>query len=183
MRRLQPVFARIVYRVAGHTGATQAGDVDDAIQECFIKLLAFAFGDKSHTQPSAFDCEQTAAAYLKVLAANAARDYFRKKNAEKRSSAKTTSADDLLFEIVGTDARNLERTVLIRQIERLLSGDAKGRTVFWLYYQQGFTAKEISDVPAFQLTPKGVESLLRRLALAVREQLSEAKGFSGPEAY
>jgi len=175
------MFARVVYRVARNWCAADPGDFDDAIQECFLKLDTAL--DLPHARPPAFDCEETTAAYLKVLAANAARDYFRKKNAEKRSAAKTTSVEDCLHEITDVNVSDLDRTILIRQIDRLLSGDVKGRTIFWLYYQQGFTAKEISDIPAFQLSPKGVESLLRRLTLGIREQLRDGEGFSAPEAY
>jgi RNA polymerase sigma-70 factor (ECF subfamily) len=177
VRRLQPIFARVVYRVAGTTA--RADGVDDLIQECFIKLEATR--GKPCARPSTFDCPEAALAYLKVLAANTARDYLRRRNAEMRSAAKTTSFEDRLTEIAGPDGQNLERDVLISQIGRFLGSDGKERTIFWLYYRQGFTAKEISGIPEFQLSPKGVESLLRRLTLAIRKQLHE--GFSRPEAY
>jgi RNA polymerase sigma-70 factor (ECF subfamily) len=162
------------------SAAAVPADVDDVIQECFLKLGALGRMDD---QPDAFSSEQTAIAYLKVLAANVARDYVRKNNAEKRGSAKTVSVEDRLHEIAGTAVPELERRILIRQIDRFLADDAKTRTIFWLYYKQGFTAKEISDVPAFQLSPKGVESLLRRLTDSIREQLNGPEGFSRPEAY
>jgi RNA polymerase sigma-70 factor (ECF subfamily) len=177
VRRLQPIFARVVYRVAGSTGAAQAGDVDDVVQECFLKLegaRAKPDGGKSR-----FDCPEAALAYLKVLAANTARDYVRKRNAEKRGTAKTAALDDRLGEIAGPDGPNLDRHVLMRQIDGLL-GNPKERTIFWLYYRQGFTAKEIAGLPGIQLSAKGVESLLRRLALEIRKQL---EGNSGPEAF
>ena len=137
----------------------------------------------SPPKPNAFDCEQKATAYLKVLAANVARDYFRKKNADKRGGAKTTPVEDRFQEIAGSGAPNLERNVLIRQIDCLLEGDVEGRSIFWLYYQQGLTAKEISALPAFHLSPKGVESLLRRLTLRIRGHFNGPEGFSEPEAF
>lgn len=176
--RLQPVFARIAYRIARETSVATPGDVDDVIQECFLKLGAGR--NKLCSQSSQFDCEEAALAYLKVVAANTARDYFRRKSAEKRSSAKTTSVEDRLTEIATGDTASVDRGVLIRQIDVLLGSDAKERAIFWLYYRQGFTAKEISDIPKFHLSPKGVESLLRRLTLTIRKQLDE--GFSGREA-
>jgi RNA polymerase sigma-70 factor, ECF subfamily len=181
VRRLQPIFARIVYRVVRNTSAAVPADVDDVIQECFLKLGA-AFG-KQYDQPAAFDSEPTTVAYLKVLAANVARDYIRKRHAEKRSSAKTTSVEDCLHEIAGARVSDVDRSVLIRQIDCFLGDDVKGRTIFWLYYRQGFTAKEISEIPVFQLSPKGVESLLRRLTDTVREKVNGPEGFPRPEAY
>ena len=177
MRRLQPIFARVAYRVVRSTGVAHPQDVDDVVQECFVKLegaLARADGGASR-----FACPEAALAYLKVLAANAARDSVRKRSAEKRGTAKTSALDDRLDEIAGPDGPNLDRHILIRQIDGLL-GSAKERTIFWLYYRQGFTAKEIAELPGIQLGAKGVESLLRRLALEIRKQL---EGNSGPEAF
>jgi RNA polymerase sigma-70 factor (ECF subfamily) len=177
VRRLQPIFARVVYRVAGSTGAAQSADVDDVVQECFLKLEGARA--KADVGASRFDCPEAALAYLKVLAANTARDYIRKRSAEKRGTAKTAALDDRLDEIVGPDGPNPDRYVLIRQIDALLD-NGKDRTVFWLYYRQGFTAKEIAQLPGIQLSAKGVESLLRRLALEIRKRL---EGNLGPEAF
>ena len=41
----------------------------------------------------------------------------------------------------------------------------------WFFYQQGYTAKEISLLPAVGLTVKGVEAVLFRLTRYVREKL------------
>ena len=55
----------------------------------------------------------------------------------------------------------------------------RDRTAFWLYYRQGFTAKEIAGMPAMNLTVKGVESLLFRLTAVLRARLAppDQKGF------
>jgi RNA polymerase sigma-70 factor, ECF subfamily len=177
VRRLQPIFARVAYRVARSTGAAQATDVDDVVQECFVKLEGARARAEGRT--SGFDCPAAALAFLKVLAANTARDYLRKRSAEKRGTAQTTALDDRLDELAGPNGPNLDRQVLIRQIDGLL-GNAKQRTIFWLYFRQGFTAKEIAQLPGTQLSAKGVESLLRRLAQEIRRHL---EGNSGPEAF
>jgi RNA polymerase sigma-70 factor, ECF subfamily len=176
VRRLQPVFARVVYRVARSMGAPQASDVDDVVQECFMRL------ERARSRvdgPAGFDCPAAALAYLKVLAANTARDHLRKRGAEKRGIAQTAALDDRLHEIAGSKGPNLDRQVLMRQIDGLLGG-ARQRTIFWLYYRQGFSAKEIAELPGIQLSAKGVESLLRRLVVEIREQL---EGNSAPEAF
>lgn len=176
VRRLQPVFARVVYRVARSMGAPQASDVDDVVQECFMKLE----GARSRAEKSAgFECPAAALGYIKVLAANTARDHFRKRGAEKRGIAQTAALDGRLDEIAGPNGPNLDRQVLMRQIDGLLR-DASQRTIFWLYYRQGFSAKEIAHLPGIQLSAKGVESLLRRLVGEIREQL---EGNSAPEAF
>ena len=177
VRRLQPIFARVVYRVALSTGAAQAGDVDDVVQECFVKLERARA--RTEGGASGFDCPAAALAYLKVLAANTARDYIRKRSAERRGTAQRAALDDRLDEIAVSNGPDLDRKVLILQINGLLD-NAKQRTIFWLYYRQGFTAKEIAELPGIRLSAKGVESLLRRLALEIRKHL---EGNSGPEAF
>jgi hypothetical protein len=43
--------------------------------------------------------------------------------------------------------------------------------IFWFFYEQGYTAKEISLLPNVGLTVKGVEAVILRLTRYVRERL------------
>jgi RNA polymerase sigma-70 factor (ECF subfamily) len=47
----------------------------------------------------------------------------------------------------------------------------RDHTVFWLYYRDGLTASEISRLPGLDLSLKGVESLLLRMARMVKQRL------------
>jgi RNA polymerase sigma-70 factor, ECF subfamily len=51
----------------------------------------------------------------------------------------------------------------------------RDRTIFWLYYRQGMTAKEITGLPGIGLSLKGVESALHRLVKLVRDHLVEVR--------
>jgi RNA polymerase sigma-70 factor (ECF subfamily) len=51
----------------------------------------------------------------------------------------------------------------------------RDRALFWLYYRQGFTAEEIAGLSATGLTPKGVESALRRVATWLRGEMQRHK--------
>jgi len=51
----------------------------------------------------------------------------------------------------------------------------RDRTIFWLYYRQGLTAKEIGALPSIGLSLKGVESTLHRLTQLVREHLARTR--------
>jgi len=42
-------------------------------------------------------------------------------------------------------------------------------SIFWLYYEQGYSAKEISLLPSMGLTVKGVESTLQRLTRFLKD--------------
>ena len=182
VRRLQPIFARIVYRIASSNSIAEKGEVDDLIQDCFLKLGSQ--GRSPSLPASALKDEESIVAYLRSFAANTARDYYRRKRAEKRGAERTTSIEDAPNEIVGAKVPTPETAILIEQVDRVLDADSNGRTIFWLYYQQGFTAREIAQIPAFRLTVKGVESVIRRLTLLVRQQMNcEPEGIFGRETF
>jgi RNA polymerase sigma-70 factor (ECF subfamily) len=71
----------------------------------------------------------------------------------------------------------VEREVLFKQIDECIEScleDAnrdRDRTIFWLYYQQGMTAKDIAALPSFNLSAKGVESVIFRLIRMLRERM------------
>jgi RNA polymerase sigma-70 factor (ECF subfamily) len=54
--------------------------------------------------------------------------------------------------------------------------------IFWLYYEQGMTAKAIAALPSINLTSKGVESAISRLTRLVREQVVQLRTEKNVEA-
>ena len=58
-------------------------------------------------------------------------------------------------------------------LERFSSSETYERdgAIFWCFYEQGYTAKEISLLPNIGLTVKGVEAVLLRLTRFLREAL------------
>jgi RNA polymerase sigma-70 factor, ECF subfamily len=174
IRRLQPILARVAYRVACEWGVTNASETDDILQESFLKIGASA-GELLRRLP--LNDEASALAYLKVTTANCARDYLRAKYAEKRGQDVTICADPKIEELVaGVSGGSLDRQVLLRQIDQALDAPPRDRHIFWMYYRRGFTAHEIAAIPEFGLTQKGVESLLFRHSAAVRKALSKGGG-------
>ena len=108
-----------------------------------------------------------------------ANDYFRRLNSAKRGGKSITgslSEDTAPVHAAGQDSRKLQQTVLLSQLDRLLLSSpkdvsARDRSLFWLYYRQGFTAEEIAGMDGSGLTPKGVESALRRVSKWVRDEM------------
>jgi DNA-binding transcriptional regulator LsrR (DeoR family) len=43
--------------------------------------------------------------------------------------------------------------------------------IFWLYFRQGMSTKEIASMPAIGLSTKGVGSVIERLKQCIREQI------------
>ncbi len=74
----------------------------------------------------------------------------------------------------------MHRAVLLSQMDEKLRSapeviGERDRALFWLYYRQGFTAEEIAGLSATGLTPKGVESALRRVATWLRGEMQGHK--------
>jgi RNA polymerase sigma-70 factor, ECF subfamily len=174
IRRLQPILARVAYRVACEWGIGNASETDDILQESFLKIGARR-GELLRRLP--LDDEAAALAYLKVTTANCARDYLRAKYADKRGQDVTVGADAKIEELVaGLDGVSLDKQILLQQIDKALVAPDRDRSIFWMYYRRGFTAREIAAIPKFGLTQKGVESLLLRHTSAVRKTLSANGG-------
>lgn len=162
--RLQPIFARTVYHIAAAWGTVNAEEVDDVVQEIFLKLGA---ARQDAILRANLTTETAAIAYLKVMAANAARDYFKAKHSGKRGF-ELLSPGIRLDDLASRNGANADREILLSQIDSALEADDRDRAVFWLYYRHGLTAREISLIPAFRLSVKGVESLIHRLTAMVK---------------
>jgi RNA polymerase sigma-70 factor (ECF subfamily) len=186
IQRLQPVLARVIYHVAFEWGYVRSGEIDDIVQETFLKIGANR-GQLLLRLP--LENDAVAWSYFKVIAANSARDYLKSRYATKRGETKTLSLEANLSELKAafSGIPGIESDVLLSQIDAALNGNPQERTIFWLYYRQGFTAKEIAAVPAFELTAKGVESVIYRLTAALKKSLTSrrfqvAKGESAGKA-
>jgi RNA polymerase sigma-70 factor (ECF subfamily) len=167
----RPLLSRIVLRVARRFGTANVRELDDAIQEVCIKMSSVARQDKTGGQDDA-----ALEAYLKALIANAAHDFFRKRYAKRRDTAATTPIDNATaVDLADSGASGLEAEILLTEIESLVEGDRRDRSVFCLYYQQGWTAKEIASLPSVGLSAKGVESVVFRITTALRKRIRSRK--------
>ena len=53
--------------------------------------------------------------------------------------------------------------------------------IFWLYFRQGMSTKEIASLPTIGLGAKGVGSVIERLKQAIREQIVGIRSDSDEE--
>lgn len=172
---VKPAIQRTVRRVCFQYGSPH--EAEDLIQDVSLKVIA-----RQAELPSVLpDDEPAVVAYISILAANVARDFFRSRDASKRGHRTTSQLDEAserhVSEIVGHTP--LDRQVFLTQLEELLSGSDRERAIFRLYYRQGFTADEIAQIPALQLTTKGVESLLHRMSKSLREKANRKANSAG----
>jgi RNA polymerase sigma-70 factor (ECF subfamily) len=180
MRRFHRIITITAYRVARRWSAASPALVDDLAQETYLKLCAGGgrvLAEFDSSDPDAI------LAFLRVVTTNVANDYFKRLHAGKRGGAQATeSLDDLKHAdtpVSAAGSDRIERTMLLQEVDACLSAVAPAETrdrdcvIFWLYYRQGLTAKEIAELPAIGLGLKGVESTLHRLTQLVRSQLVE----------
>jgi RNA polymerase sigma-70 factor (ECF subfamily) len=170
-RRFQPVIARTIRRrILRYTRWVDADRVDNLVQETFLKILK---DDCKALRKFEFRHENAFSCLLKVMAANVVEDDIRKRNSDKEGGGqKLENIDDLLqppsdrSHGVASMFNNLRKSEIENCLQRRkgepnFERDCK---IFRLYYHDGFTALEISQLPDIGLkNVKGVESALLRL--------------------
>jgi RNA polymerase sigma-70 factor (ECF subfamily) len=180
IREFSPVIVWTVRNKARSYGETSPEVHEELAQDVFLKLCADncaklrAMDASGHSNPHA---------YFKVVALNHVKDYFKGQRAGKRGSGVSPeSLDDVQPE---SPARatggmaDMQWQIEMRQVEgilRELGFSEREIAVFDLYYFQDWTAKEIAALAWVGLSEKGVESLLRRMRLALRSFFEEDKG-------
>jgi RNA polymerase sigma-70 factor (ECF subfamily) len=119
--------------------------------------------------------------YLKKVAANATHDYFRHGRSQSSGGSQThVSTSDVDVEagkeVHGSQDR-IAFQILLNEIDEHLMKHLTGvdqerdRTIFWLYFRQGMSTKEIASLPTIGLGAKGVGSVIERLKQYIREHL------------
>ena len=148
--------------------------VDDLIQDVYVKLFA---NERKALRSIKNEYENTIFGYLKVVASNVVRDHFR----QPANKADEVELSDAALPQDPNDSEHLEflhKKEQIKGILKTLSSSEtyeRDTTIFWCFYEQGYTAKEISLLPNVGLTVKGVEAALFRLTRYVREKLGMEK--------
>lgn len=200
--RFQRPISLSIIRTAYQWGGIPQQVIDDLVQDTYLKLY---INKCRQLREFAAQHPSTILGYIKTIAVNVAHDHFKSLHSQKRGSGEVSQ---ILEE---SDAKGppstaggqeaMEREVLFKQIDDCIEACLEGRdrdrdrTIFWLYYQQGMTAKDIAALPTIDLSPKGVESVIVRLVRLLREQMVDTnsgidskstpreKGFFPAESY
>ena len=177
MRRFHPLITSAAMRVSRRWGAGDSGEIDDVVQEIYLKLCVDRGRILDNFQ---MPQEEAVFGYVKVVATNIAHDFFRRRGAAKRGLLQTTAFGDGLEHVSLPD--DIERRLTLAQLDRLLveatqtENGARDRAIFALYFKQGMTAQAISRLPGVALSVKGVEAVLYRLTKMIRNAAGEARG-------
>lgn len=162
VRRTQPLIASVIINTIRRWQEPASSLVDDLIQNTYLKLFA---NDRKALRSIKNEYENTIFGYLKVVASNVVRDHFRR----PESRVEEVELADPVLPPTPDGMDRIEFTRMKEQfqgrLEKLASSPTYQRDVaiFWFYYEQGYTAKEISLLPNVNLTVKGTEAVLKRL--------------------
>ena len=190
IRRFQRPIALVVLRTIRSWGTPSPALVDDMVQEVFLRLCA----DNCKLLRN-FEAreEDSVIGYLKVIAANLTHDHLRSERSLKRGGAANMIQDDAreLHTLAAphSTTESAERFTELREIDEALKSSIpdplteRDRTIFWLYFQQGFAAREIADIASIGLTVKGVESSIHRTTRHLRHRLQKPVSASGKRLF
>lgn len=174
VRRTQSLIASVIINTVRRWREPAPSLVDDLIQDVYVKLFA---NDRKALRSIKNEYENTIFGYLKVVASNVVRDHFR----QLANKADEIDLDDAALPPGPNDSEHLEFLYKKEQIKGILKTLSSSGTyqrdsaIFWCFYEQGYTAKEISLLPTAGLSVKGVEAVLFRLTRYVREKLGMEK--------
>src|SRR6185369_16016508 len=169
VHRTQPLIANTTINIVRRWKNPAPSLVDDLIQETYVKLFA---NDRKALRSIKNEYENTIFGYLKVVASNVVRDHFR----QPENKADEVEPSDSVLPLPPDGHDRLEFAHLKDKVQVLLERFSSSGTyerdvaIFWFFYEQGYTAKEISFLPEIGLTVKGVEAVLLRLTRYLREE-------------
>jgi RNA polymerase sigma-70 factor (ECF subfamily) len=186
--RVKMPISYIIMRTASLWGKPSRSLVEDLTQVTYLKLWE---GGRSLLRDFAIQRPEAILGYLKRTAANATHDYF--KHGHSQSSGgdiphvSTVDVDpEAGKEVHGSQERiafEVFLTEIDEQLKRCVNGpdQERDRMIFWLYFRQGMSTKEIASLPTIGLGAKGVGSVIERLKHAIRDQILGTRSDSGDD--
>ena len=167
-----------IMRTASLWGQPSRSLVQDLVQAIYLKLWE---GGSRLLRDFAIQHPEAILSYLKRTAANATHDYFKHGNSQSSGGdnphVSTTDLEPEAGAEVDGGQERIAFGVLLNEIDdhlsRCLTGpdQERDRTIFWLYFRQGMSTREIASLPTIRLSAKGVGSVIERLKHAIREKI------------
>jgi RNA polymerase sigma-70 factor (ECF subfamily) len=181
-----------IMRTAALWGQASQSVVEDLVQVTYVKLwedgcrLLWVF---------AIQHPEAILGYLKKTAANVTHDYFKHRHCPSSGGDKphvsTSDVDPEAGKEVDGSEEKIAFEIFLNEIDEHLKHCLTGpdqerdRTIFWFYFRQGMSTKEIASLPTIGLSAKGVGSVIERLKYDIRELIvgsrSDSDDDRGPE--
>jgi RNA polymerase sigma-70 factor (ECF subfamily) len=167
-----------IMRTASLWGEPSRSLVEDLSQATYLKLWEDGC---RHLRDFAIQHPEALLGYLKITAANTTHDYFKNLRSQFRGGDKLhVSTSDVDPEAGSEGYGSQEKIafgVFLKEIDEHLKhcltepDKERDRRIFWLYFRQGMSTKEIVSLPTIGLTAKGVGSVIERVKHDIREQI------------
>jgi len=153
--------------------------IEDLVHETYVKLLK----DRCrHLRDFAIEPSDTEILrYIKRTAINVTYDHFKHHLSQKEGGdnphVSTSDVDPEAGPDVYGSQERIAFAVFLKEINEHLKhcltkpDQERDRTIFWLYFRQGMSTKEIASLPTIGLAAKGVGSVIERLKHDIREQI------------
>jgi RNA polymerase sigma-70 factor, ECF subfamily len=167
--RFQPLIAAAVSRVCRRYRQQERALVDDLVQETYLRLCR---GNCQVLRSFRERHEAAILGYLKVVATTVALDHFRARMTQKRREEVVDDHGEIPE--IAVPSASIEQSAQIAEVDRCLAATEsnRDRAIFWLYYRQGYTARDIAAIRCMGLTQKGVESCIYRLTQVIRGKMA-----------
>ena len=176
--RVGKPLSLIIMRTAAIWGKPSPALVEDLTQVVYLKLWE---GGRNLLGQFALERPEAILAYLRKTAANATHDYFRRRHSQSAGGDKAHISTMDVEPEAGREVQGSQEKIgfeiFLRQVDehlkRCLSGpdQERDRLIFWLYFRQGMSTKEIASLPTIGLGAKGVGSVIERLKSSLRDQI------------
>src|SRR5580700_1446227 len=161
IRRFHATTYAAVLRTGRRYTQFRRGLCDDLVQETYLKLSADGAKALREFVPRHAG---SAYCYVQVVAIRVTHDWCRKKDFRSLQELPPDAPDIAAPDETEWLAQKAEIAGLLRKL-----ATPRDCRIFWLYYVQGATAREIAGVPCMGLTVKGVEGVLVRLKCLIQE--------------
>jgi RNA polymerase sigma factor (sigma-70 family) len=176
--RVGKAISLTIMRTASLWGEPSRSLVEDLVQVTYLKL----WEDGCRLlRVFAIQHPEAILGYLKRTAANATHDYFKHGHSQSSGGDKphvsTSDVDPEAGREVHGSQEKIAFEVFLNEIDEHLKRGLTGpdqerdRTIFWLYFRQGMSTKEIAALPTIGLSAKGIGSVIERLKHCVREKI------------
>ena len=176
--RVGKPISLVIRRTASLWGRTSRSVVEDLIQVTYLKLWE---GGRELLRDFAIERPEAILGYVKKTAANATHDYFKHGHSQSSGGAQAhlsvTDVDPEAGREVHGSEDKIAFEVFLNQIDEHLKcclagpDQERDRMIFWLYFRQGMSTKEIASLPAIGLGAKGVGSVIERLKHSIRDRI------------
>jgi RNA polymerase sigma factor (sigma-70 family) len=176
--RVGKAISLTIMRTTSLWGDASRSLVEDLVQATYLKL----WEDGCRLlRDFAIQYPEAILGYLKKTAANVTHDYFKHVHSQSSGGQKphvsTSDVDPEAGREVHGSQEKIAFGVFLNEIDEYLKHSLTGpeqerdHMIFWLYFRQGMSTKEIASLPTIGLSAKGVGSVIERLKHCIREQI------------